>query len=68
MPSSQRNQFDPQKQAEIAFLVARFKMAEKVKKLEDVISVDAKVNGCPMDETVFLKIINQYLQEFKISA
>ena len=40
-------------------------MGEKVKKLEDVIPVDAKVPGCPMNTDAFLKTVQAALQEFK---
>lgn len=66
MPSAQRNLFDPKRKEEIEFIVKRFHLAKKVQKLSDVIKVDDKVPGCPMNEQLFLKILNKYLKLFKI--
>ncbi len=67
MPSSQRNSFDEATKAEIQFLVDQFKLNEKVKKLEEVITVDMKVPGCPMNTDMFLKVVTSMLQEFNIT-
>lgn len=66
MPSSQRNQFDNPTKTEINFLLERFKYADRVKKLDEVIEVNDKVQGCPMSEPAFLQVINKYLKEFGI--
>lgn len=66
MPSGQRNQFDEATKAEIQFLLDRFKYSERVQKLSDLVAVDDLVNGCPMNEDVFLTILNKYLKEFGI--
>lgn len=67
-PSAQRNQFDEAKKKEIEFLLIRFKYAATVKKVSEVVTVDASVPGCPMDEAQFLKVFNQMLQEFGVAA
>jgi sulfhydrogenase subunit delta len=64
MPSAQRNYFDPERKKEIEFLVERFHMAKEVKKLDEIIKVDDKVPGCPMDEKKFLKVLDKCLKEF----
>ena len=66
MPSAQRNLFDSKKKKEIEFLIERFHQAKKVKKLSEVVKVDDKVPGCPMNEELFLKVLNKCLKEFKI--
>lgn len=66
MPSSQRNQFDDATKAEISFLLDRFKYSEKVSKISDIVTVDDQVNGCPMNEQIFLEVLNKYLKEFGI--
>ena len=66
MPSAQRNMFDEATNKEIENLLIRFHFADKVKKLSDVVKVDDQVPGCPMDETVFLQVINKYLKEFGV--
>lgn len=65
-PSAQRNQFSQEKKQEIAALLIRFKYAEQVRKVADVVTVDASVPGCPMDEKQFLKVLNTMLLEFGI--
>lgn len=67
MPSAQRNAFDDVSNAEIQNLLIRFQYADKVKRLKDIVQVDAEVNGCPMVEQVFLQVIDKYLKEFEIS-
>lgn len=64
MPSSQRNQFTPELIQEIQPLLNRFQYKSPVRKLSDVVVVDDQVNGCPMNEQVFLKVLNKYLGEF----
>ncbi|OGG03561.1 hypothetical protein A2W14_03195 [Candidatus Gottesmanbacteria bacterium RBG_16_37_8] len=68
MPSSQRNQFvDENLNKEIAEILIRFQYKEKVLKVSDIVKVDDNVPGCPMNEAVFLQVINKYLKEFGIS-
>lgn len=66
MPSSQRNLFDENIKGEIKNILIRFQYAEKVKKLSEVVKVDDQVPGCPMDENIFLQVINKYLKEFNL--
>jgi len=66
MPSAQRNQFDKKTREEIQFILNRFAYLPNVLKVSEVVKVDAEVPGCPMDSKIFLKILNQYFQEFKI--
>jgi len=66
IPSAQRNLFDEKKKKEIDFLIKKFNMNDRVRKLEDVVKVDEKVNGCPMNEQIFLKVLDKMLKEFKI--
>lgn len=65
-PSSQRNQFDEETKAEIAAILTRFSYASYVKKVADIVTVDETVPGCPMNEMVFLKVLDKYLKEFQI--
>lgn len=58
MPSAQRNNFNPKQQAEVQYLIDRFKALPKVMKLSDVVKVDDQVPGCPMDPTTFLKKVD----------
>jgi len=67
MPSVQRNMFDEKIKSELSPFLIRFAYLDKVKKISDVVMVDDMVPGCPMNEEVFLKVINKYLCEFGIT-
>ncbi|QQS16165.1 MAG: hypothetical protein IPK84_02320 [Candidatus Moraniibacteriota bacterium] len=66
MPSAQRNAFPPELKDKIQFLLDRFNQGEKVKKLDEVVTVDERVQGCPMTESAFLAVVNKMLTEFDI--
>lgn len=66
MPSGQRNFFDEKTNREIKNILTRFQYTDKVKKLSEVVKVDDQVPGCPMDERVFLQVVNKYLKEFDV--
>lgn len=66
MPTAQRNAFPPEVKEKIAFLLERFKFAEKVKRLDEIVKVDAVVPGCPMTEAGFLKVLSDALVEFGV--
>jgi sulfhydrogenase subunit delta len=65
-PSNQRNFFDENTKKEIEILLTRFSYAPFVKRVADVVTVDNQVNGCPMVEVMFLKVVGEYLKEFGI--
>lgn len=65
-PSSQRNEFNDEQNAEIADILERFNYADKVRTLSDVITVDDAVPGCPMSDKIFLEKLDGLLKEFKI--
>jgi len=67
MPSSQRNSFDEKTNEEIQFLKDRFQYADKVRKLDEVITVDVAVPGCPMVEAKFLEAMDAMFREFGIA-
>lgn len=67
MPTGQRNNFDEKTKEEIKNILIRFQYADKVKRLAEIVMVDDQVPGCPMDENVFLNILNKYLKEFGIN-
>jgi coenzyme F420-reducing hydrogenase gamma subunit len=66
MPGGQRNNFDGSTREEIRGLLEKFKQSATVKKLKDIVSVDAEVNGCPMNEKTFLELIDKLLIEFGV--
>ncbi len=61
-PSNQRNFFDAEQNAQIREILEKFKYKEKVLKVSDVVTVDETVPGCPMNEKLFLEIMNKFLQ------
>lgn len=66
-PSASRNELDLGKVTEkTKWYIEHFDYDPKVKKLEDVITVDDKVPGCPMSAEVFKTILWKYLQLFKV--
>lgn len=68
-PSSARNAFAEDALSErIRWYMSHFDYSATVRKLEDVITVDDKVNGCPMVTLLFLKTVNKYLKLFGIKA
>lgn len=60
-PSNQRNFFNQQQLAEIKPILEKFKYKDKVKKLSEVVTVDDSIPGCPMNETIFLELINKII-------
>ena len=66
-PSAQRNLFPPEMKAEIQHILDQFHHAEKIRRLDEIVPVDAIVPGCPMDTDKFIKLLNQLLIEFDIT-
>src|SRR3989344_268618 len=60
-PSNHRNFLNRNQADEINHILEKFKYKDKVLKLNDVVTVDEVVPGCPMNERVFLEIVNKYL-------
>lgn len=65
MPSAQRNTFTDEQKEEIEWLVARFAGLEKVIPLEEAVTVDAKIPGCPMSKENFLKTVEEAVAKIK---
>ncbi|MBI2597872.1 MAG: hypothetical protein HYW50_01615 [Candidatus Diapherotrites archaeon] len=66
-PSGQRNSFLPGLKKEIEPVVKKYKLNRKVFKLDELVKVDDFVAGCPMNETVFLNVLDKYLKEFGVA-
>lgn len=60
-PSAQRNYFNESQKEEIRQVLEKFKYKDRVLKLSDVVTVDASIPGCPMNETMFLEIMEKFL-------
>lgn len=62
-PSSSRNEFTDKDLTErIEWYMSHFDYSDKVRKLEDVIKVDDKVPGCPMNPDNFVAMAVKYLK------
>lgn len=67
MPSASRNSFTPKEIDEkIKFYMSHFNYSQKVKRLDEVIKVDDKVEGCPMSVEMFTEVLGKYLKVFNI--
>lgn len=67
LPSASRNQFGSEMINErIKWYMSNFDYSEKVRKLEDVIKVDDKVAGCPMNVPIFMQALDKYLKLFGV--
>ncbi|MEW6749049.1 MAG: hypothetical protein AB1295_05060 [Candidatus Micrarchaeota archaeon] len=65
-PSAQRNDFLPKQKESIRPFLKRWKLYEKVLKVDQVVNVDDYVSGCPMFEQIFLEVLDKYLRLFDI--
>lgn len=68
MPAAQRNTFDPELKKEIAIVLERFKHRDKVVPIDNIVKVDDKVPGCPMQTDLFLKTLNKYFRKYNLPA
>jgi len=67
LPSASRNMFVPENMSfKTKWYMEHFDYADKVKKLEEIIKVDDKIEGCPMSTETFLATLNKYLKLFNI--
>ncbi len=58
-PSNQRNFFNESQKSEIRPILDAFPYSETVRKLADIVPVDANVPGCPMNEQIFIDLVNK---------
>lgn len=66
-PSATRNDFTPEHITEkIKWYMEHFDYSDKVQKLEEVVQVDDRVPGCPMDLKSFQAAVEKYLKLFEI--
>ena len=65
-PSAQRNDFPPNIKIKIEPFLEKWKLYKEVLRLDQIIKVDERVDGCPMFEQIFLKVLDKYLKEFEI--
>lgn len=65
LPAGQRNNFTPEQKAATDFLVERFGALPKVLTVAEVVSVDASVPGCPMDQKKFMEAVTSLISELR---
>jgi len=65
-PSAQRNLFDEKTKQEIQPILDRFQYLPKVLRVNEVVSVDAAVSGCPMNTDQFLALMDKLFEEFGV--
>jgi sulfhydrogenase subunit delta len=61
-PAGLRNKFDEERKKEIKPILDEFGHLDKVLKIEEIVDVDGKVNGCPMQVEEFLKVFEENLK------
>lgn len=62
-PSNLRNDFDEAKQKQIAPIIKKLKQNKKILPIKEFVKVDDEIQGCPVEEKLFIEKINKYLQE-----
>ncbi len=65
-PANQRNFFNKSTKDEISNILVQFGQYDKVFPISEFVKVDDFIQGCPMDEKLFLKKLDEYLKEFGI--
>jgi coenzyme F420-reducing hydrogenase gamma subunit len=65
LPAGQRNSFSEEQDGHIAFLLSRFGALPEVKKVSEVVKVDAEIPGCPMSPDLFIKKVNSLISELR---
>ncbi len=65
-PSAQRNDFPDHMKARIQPFLEKWDLYKDVLRLDQVVKVDERVDGCPMFEAIFLRVLDKYLKEFGI--
>jgi sulfhydrogenase subunit delta len=64
--SAQRNTFPEHLKAKIEPVLRKWDLYRDVLRLDQVVTVDDRVDGCPMMEQKFLQVLDKYLVEFGV--
>ncbi len=67
-PSNSRNFFDEVRKEEIKEIVEKFGHLKKVFSVKEVVKADEEVPGCPMNEEIFVKIMEKFLKDFGVKS
>ena len=65
-PSGQRNRFSDEQMEQVRPAIEKWNLYEKVLRLDEVVKVDDRVDGCPMFEQTFLRTLGKYLDKFGV--
>ncbi|NMB56627.1 hypothetical protein GYA19_01665 [Candidatus Beckwithbacteria bacterium] len=66
-PSATRNDLlNAELNYKVLWYFKQFKYNDKVKKIADLVKVDAQVPGCPMIASEFIKAVESYLKLYKL--
>lgn len=60
-PSNLRNDIKGEKKKEVAELIEKLNQIDKVSPIKNFVKVDDEIPGCPIDEKVFIKKMEGYL-------
>lgn len=65
-PNNYRNYFDAKTLEEIRPILKKFGHREKVTGIGEVVKVDAEVPGCPIINSKFIEVLENYMREFGV--
>lgn len=61
LPSGQRNNFNEEQEEQISRKLKQFHFLPECLPLKDIVKVDDEINGCPINEQVFIETFEKYL-------
>ncbi len=64
LPAGQRNSFTKEQMEKIKPFLKLHGLNEKVEPVKKFVKVDAELPGCPMDEKMFLAVLDRYMDQF----
>lgn len=60
-PSNLRNNFNKEKMKKIKQIIKKQKQLKKIKPIKEIIKIDGEIPGCPVEEKLFIKKMEEYL-------
>jgi len=66
MPAGQRNLFDKKLKEKIKNVLRTYELNENVQPVKNIVKIDDEVPGCPMNEKLFLEILDKYFKKFGV--
>ena len=65
-PSTQRNNFLQEQRNEVSAMVRKTGQLNEILTPEKIVKVDAKINGCPIDNQAFKNLLKELFKEFGV--